>query len=259
MRLVSLNTWGATEGQVFFDFIKEQAKGTEIFCFQEIFSAQPPAPQASSGARMYLFEELTKILPEFKGIFCKRSRGYDFNGKVDFPVLHGLAVFIKNSISVIAHRPASIGSLNPNPDPIEGNTIAQGLDLAVGDKQFCVINYHGPALTGDKLDTPQRLGNSEELKVTWQGLPAKAKILCGDFNLMPQAQSIKILEDAGLKNLIKEFNIANTRNEISWKRFDNKQCFADFTFVSPEVKVLNFEVPYNLVSDHLPMILTFDL
>ena len=45
-----------------FDFIKQQAKDTEIFCFQEIFSSLPPAPEASAGARMYLFSELEKIL-----------------------------------------------------------------------------------------------------------------------------------------------------------------------------------------------------
>ena len=85
-----------------------------------------------------------------------------------------------------------------------------------------------------------------------------AKILCGDFNLMPETESIKMLGEA-MRDLIKDYKITNTRNEISWKTYNNKQYFADFTFVSKDINVLNFEVPYNEVSDHLPMILEFEL
>jgi DNA segregation ATPase FtsK/SpoIIIE-like protein len=84
MRLISLNTWGATQGQIFFDYIKEQAKATDIFCFQEIFSAQGSAPKLSSGARCFLFQELVALLPGFKGYFAPRSQGYDFSAS-DMP------------------------------------------------------------------------------------------------------------------------------------------------------------------------------
>lgn len=258
MKLVSLNTWGATQGQLFFDFIKQQAKNTDIFCFQEVFSAENSAPSISSGARMRLFEELEKMLPDFKGVFLERSCGYDFEGPINFDVKHGLAAYVRRGLGAVAETWAQIGLPNAASDPIEGPVKVQILNLAAGEKQFSVVNYHGPALPGEKLDTPERIRNSEELKVIWQALPFKAKILCGDFNLMPETKSIKILEDCG-KNLIKEFKITNTRNEISWKKYHNKQSFADYTFVSAEVKVKSFEAPYNLVSDHLPMILDFGL
>jgi endonuclease/exonuclease/phosphatase family metal-dependent hydrolase len=75
---------------------------------------------------------------------------------------------------------------------------------------------------------------------------------------MPETESIKMLDNLGT-NLIKEFKINNTRNEISWKKYHNRQSFADYIFVSPDIRVNKFEVPYNLVSDHLPLVLEFGL
>src|SRR5438067_1902146 len=151
MKLLSLNTWGATQGQLFFDYIKEEAKTVDVFCFQEIFFAQEPAPKISSGASMYLFQELTGLLPEFYGIFAKRSSGYDFSGPVDFWLKYGMAVFIRNNIKVINSRVENWGpSMGTKTDPGEGNTIAQVLNLALREKFFTVINYHGPAQPGEK-------------------------------------------------------------------------------------------------------------
>jgi exonuclease III len=202
---------------------------------------------------------LAEILPEFQSFFSERSSGYNFKGKVNFSVDCGLAVFIKKNLKVVDSRVADFGpSLGIKEDPVEGNTKAQELDLAFEGKTFSIINYHGPALPGNKLDTPERIANSQSLKAIWDNFPAKPKILCGDFNLLPQTQSIKILEGCG-KNLIKEFKITNTRNEISWQKYQNNQSFADFVFVSPAINIKNFVVPYNLVSDHLPLILEFTI
>ena len=209
---------------------------------------------------LILFEELEEMLPEFQGIFCERSSGYDFSGRADFPVRHGLASFIRNNIRIKNSQTLPIGpaSLEIQTDPVEGVPKAQVFNLAIGKKELSVVNYHGPALPGNKLDTPERIGNSQALKAIWEDLSAPAKILGGDFNLMPDTESIKILEGCG-KNLIREFKIENTRNEISWKKYHNKQSFADFAFVSSAVKLKNFEVPYNLASDHLPMVIDFSL
>ena len=259
MKLISLNTLGATQGDTFFAYIKENAKDTDIFCFQEIFSAPQGVPEISSGACTRLFQELSGMLQEFEGIFAARSSGYDFNGPVDFPLEHGVAVFIRKHIQVINSRIEEMGTpAGTGKNPVEGKTIAQVFNLAGAGKPFCVVNYHGPALPGDKLDSPERIANSRALGAIWENLGAKAKILCGDFNLMPEIESVKILDHLG-RDLIKEFKITNTRNEISWDKYHNKQYFADYTFTSPEVNVKSFEVPYSLVSDHLPMVLEFEI
>jgi endonuclease/exonuclease/phosphatase family metal-dependent hydrolase len=260
MKLISLNAWGATQGKTFFDFVEEQAKDTDIFCLQEIFSSTSEAPRISGGGYMHLFQELEKILGDFEGMFSEKSSGFDFQGPVNFPIKHGNAVFIRKNIKRISYEDINLRpSASVDADPVEGDIKIQVINLEANGKNFSVINYHGPAVPGNKLDNEERINISKKLKDIWKNLPNSAKILCGDFNLMPETKSIKLLENAGSKNLIKEFKIINTRNEVSWKIYPNKQHFADYTFVSSGVYVKNFEVPYNLVSDHLPMILEFNI
>jgi exonuclease III len=258
MKLVSFNIWGGKIYEPLMDYIISLSGDTDIFCFQEVFSALPGTPEVSSGARMFLFQELSAVLPEFVGFFEARSINYDYKGAVDKPVCFGSAIFVRKSLWVSQYSGRIIEQSNNLIDPIEGWIKAQVLTIEDKDRRLAVINFHGVALPGDKLDTPQRLGHAKQLQLIWDSLPGLPKILCGDFNLFPETESIKILEGLG-KNLIKEFKIQSTRNEVSWKIHNNVQHFADYAFVSSEVKVKSFEVPYNEVSDHLPMILEFEV
>ena len=66
-----------------------------------------------------------------------------------------------------------------------------------------------------------------------------------------------MIEKIGMRNLIKDFSIATTRNALSYGNYpeSERQYFADYVFVSSGVRVLNFSVPEIEISDHLPMIL----
>ena len=253
MKLVSFNVWGGTIYEPLVDYIGKLSADTDIFCFQEVFSSLPGAPIISSGARMFLFEELSVLLKDFSGFFDLRSEGFDFNGKINAPVSHGLATFIRKGLNVTSINSKIIDEVGEYADRL---VKAQILTLNSEGKTLTIINFHGIALPGEKLDTPERISQSEKLSVVWRSLGNGEKILCGDFNLMPETKSIKILEACG-RNLIKDFNIKNTRNKVSWKRFNSKQKFADYCFVSSGVEVQGFEVPYTEVSDHLAMILEF--
>jgi endonuclease/exonuclease/phosphatase family metal-dependent hydrolase len=255
MKLVSFNTWGGTIYESLMDYIGKLSEDTDIFCFQEIFSALPGAPVVSSGARMFLFEELSALLKDFTGFFDLSSEGCDFNGPLAAPVSYGLAVFIRHGLEVKSRNIKLIATTNQQIDRL---VKAQIFTLVCAGMFLDVINFHGIAKPGDKLDTEERINQSKKLAEAWRSLGSMSKILCGDFNLMPQTQSVKILQDCG-RNLIREFNIQNTRNKISWTRFNNKQNFADYCFVSSGVKVKNFQVPYTEASDHLAMVLEFDL
>jgi endonuclease/exonuclease/phosphatase family metal-dependent hydrolase len=259
MKLISLNLWGGMVNGPLVEFLKLQGQTADIFCFQEVFSALPGAPEESSGARMFLFNELENLLPEFAGFFDGRSLGYNFKATVSFPVSHGLAVFVRKNLPVISYRSEILEQTQSITDPLEGWTKCQVLTVAAQNGDFSVINFHGVGRPGNKLDTPQRLEHMQRLALIWESLGDYPKILCGDFNLYPETQSIKIIEGLG-ENLIRKYNIKNTRNEISWKKYPNEpQHFADYAFVSAEVNVKNFQVPYNEVSDHLPIILEFEI
>ncbi len=82
------------------------------------------------------------------------------------------------------------------------------------------------------------------------------KILCGDFNLNIDTESLAMLEKQGnLRNLIKDHKVSTTRSALYPKK--SIMPFADYMFVSPEIGVRSFEVPDEPASDHLPMILEF--
>ena len=123
-----------------------------------------------------------------------------------------------------------------------------------------VVNVHGKSIPGHKVDTPARIKQSKtiiEFLKDKNGL----KIIGGDFNLMPDTKSVGMFEKAGYRNLIRDFNIQETRNRLSWEQFPDKerQHFADYVFVSKDAMVNKFEVPYNEISDHLPQILDFEI
>jgi endonuclease/exonuclease/phosphatase family metal-dependent hydrolase len=241
-----------------FDYLSEQAKTTDIFCFQEVFrSSFKQSPEGFSG-KANLFSELSGILSDHTGYFVKTSQNHDTIKIVDHPVDGGQAIFIKKILNLTAQDAVKIyKGMGRQVDPSSENlpTALQRVELNINGKVLQIYNYHGITYPGEKLDTPQRLEHSRKIiKVVKEA--KGAKILCGDFNLMPETESVKML-GAEMKDLIKDYKITNTRNEISWKTYNNKQYFADFTFVSRDVSVLNFEVPYNEVSDHLPMILEF--
>lgn len=115
---------------------------------------------------------------------------------------------------------------------------------------------HGVPRPGHKLDTDGRLRQTEQI-ITWlKSYEGLLTVVCGDFNLLPRAESIKRFAAAGYRNLIVDYAIPTTRNRLIWEQYpDNKQLFADYTFTSSDVKVTGFTVPSIEVSDHLPMII----
>ncbi|MDE2311645.1 MAG: endonuclease/exonuclease/phosphatase family protein [Patescibacteria group bacterium] len=259
MKLLSLNVWGGRQGKLLTDYLVKQAEGIDIFCFQEVFSSSSGLGDYR-GARVNLFAELAELLPDYQAIFSRTYGGWVDMHPVDFEVAEGQALFIKKSLPVKTSGQVYIHGSDTTQIIEDFSNEPKDLQYAVLEvsrEDLLIANVHGKWHPGDKLDTPERLEQSRIIKA-FVDRHRGPKIICGDFNLVPETESIRMLEDK-MVNLVKTYHISNTRNEISWQTYGNKQHFADFTFVSPEVKVKNFEVPYNLVSDHLPMILKFDL
>ena len=237
MRAIFLNSWYAKAGRSFYDFIVENSKDTDIFGLSEI--------------NPKLFSGLRRILPEFnsfyqKGIFDKNMRS-----------IYGQAIFVRNGIRFDVLN--KIDSPRDNYDePAFGFALC--LELGIKSKKLNFVNVHGKSRPGDKLDTPARIKQSENI-IDFLRDKDGSVIVGGDFNLLPDTQSIRMFEESGYRNLIKDFDIEETRNRLSWEQFPNKekQHFADFCFVSKGIKVKNFEVPKIEISDHLPLILDFEI
>ncbi len=118
------------------------------------------------------------------------------------------------------------------------------------NKRLKVINIHG-IWNGTRLGDNRTINQSKSLidEVKKDNIPV---IIVGDFNLLPESESIKMI-DVHLKNLSTKYNIKTTRGS------DRESSVVDYIFVSDKIKVNDFKVLDTNISDHLPLILDFDI
>lgn len=79
--------------------------------------------------------------------------------------------------------------------------------------------------------------------------------ICGDLNLFPDTESVKILNRKFI-NLVDKHNVISTRpktNELS----SAKRNVVDYIFISSGIKDKKFKVIYSDVSDHFPLLMDF--
>lgn len=262
MKLISLNTWGGKIFEPLIDFIKQQLPSTDIFCFQEIYNTSSDIKQYKNLIRANLLNEIKKILPDYQVFFFKVMEGFDDEANtVNFDLPHGPAIFVKNSTAINAHQDYFIFKADSNKPPKKDfsnlSTPLQYMSFNLNGKEISIFNFHGTPSPANKLDSESRLQQAKKVREIMDS-KSGSKIIVGDFNLLPQTNSLKIIGE-GMRNFIEEFNIVRTRSSLS-PFFGKKefQKFADYTFVTPDIKVLNFKVAEVEISDHLPMILQFE-
>jgi len=237
MRIIFLNSWFGKVGKPFFDFLKSESTETDIFCFMEV------SPE--------LFAEISNRLKDYTGFIEKGAFLKEFG------VIDCQAIFVRKKLKIL-----SSGKINLYINTPVTTGYASYVTIGNSERVINLLNVHGKVLPGCKTDTPARIKQSNTIIEFMKGKRG-LKIIGGDFNLNPDTKSVGMFEEAGYRDLIKDFEIKNTRNEISWKQFQSKpgfvkQYFADYVFVSKDVKVTKFEVPYMEISDHLPQILEFE-
>jgi endonuclease/exonuclease/phosphatase family metal-dependent hydrolase len=242
MKLVCLNVWGGKIYEPLMDFIK--SSDADIFCFQEILKGAPHPGEY----RTNIFSLISEALPEFTGFFAARQKRFVVPETVDFDVDFGQAIFVRKILKV---EGSGTEIVRPGKDVIKDAridlpTIVQHVTL----KYMTVFNFHGIA-PWPKDDTPERLEQSKNLRKIMDSFHGR-KLLCGDFNLNPNTESMAIVEK-NMRNLIKEFGIKSTRPASM-----SKKGTSDYIIVSKDVKTRKFSVPEILVSDHLPLILEFE-
>jgi hypothetical protein len=230
MKIIFLNAWQGQIPQIK-DFILDHIPTTDIFCFQEAgyFNTDIFCQQYLS-SQYQLFTNQKQLTQ--KDIMVQ-------------------ATFVKKNFSVL--KTATIGE--------DIDNIGLGLFTQLKDSKgniFNIGNIHGYPWPGDKQDNSDRINQSNLIVNFFKDLSGP-KIIGGDFNLDFDIKSTQIFEENGYRSLIKDFKIDNTRNRLSWEQYENKQHFADHLFITKDIKVKNFTVPYNEISDHLPLILEIEI
>lgn len=251
MKLISLNTWGGRVGADKLNAFFKAHQDTDIFCLQEIWnggeqmSNRTGAGQSFRNSDTQLLKKIALALP-----------GYQYFFRPQFMDFYGLTFFVKKSLAVIAEGEQFVykerGFINPN-ELADHSRNLQYIKINTEFGERVIIHVHALWHPGGKSDNPERLEQSQNI-INFLKTLKSPFVLCGDFNLSPETESVKILENFGLKNLITENNIKSTRTSFYTK--PNK--FADYTFVSSGIKVNDFKILPEEVSDHCAMYLRFE-
>lgn len=249
MKIISLNVWGGRIYDKLESFIKTQAPSTDVFCFQEFFDGlNDPRPEQLDARKKYsqrtedfiydLNDRVKSILPGFNGSVTQPYSNFG----------ERLAMYVKTKTT----SPGPVYEtliLKPSTQTWGGVAMKVGVRVQyLHSKSSWIIHTHGFWTQGNKNDTPERLQQSKNLLKLLGTLPGE-KVLLGDFNLNPETKSIAILTEK-MRNLIKEYDIKTTRSPLS---APSKGTFADYAFLSQGVKLNNFQVLNDEVSDHLPL------
>ncbi len=179
----------------------------------------------------------------------------DFNGFVEqgneiiskYPIL--------NATNEFFHKNYSLELEWANFHTEDHPRCVQIAELDVNGKRMQILNLHG-LYSRDKQDSERTIK-----QCTYVLDAAKRKdiptIIVGDFNLFPDTKSIGILNKE-FRNLIEEYKIVSTRPSFD-DGTDKGDNVVDFIFVHDQIKVNNFEVFETNISDHLPLILDFEI
>lgn len=254
LRLISLNVEAGKYFDDLISYISKKASSTDIFCLQEVFNTKTSNKIVSKYYRANLFSELKKILPEHTGYFTTLQDGFGFDGVCDFPIEWGDCIFVKNDLKLKAKGEIFIYRYR-NSRKDHNSTLPRALQyiiLDINGQNYVISHFHGLWNGLGKGDSADRIKQSKKV-IDFLKKQDGSKVLCGDLNLLPESQSLAILEKS-LVNLIKKYNIESTRSS-----FYKKKCkHASYTLVSDDIIVKEFDVPNINVSDHLPMELEFE-
>ena len=246
---MSLNLWGGRLPNPLKKFLEQYKNDIDIFCFQEVYhNAQGKLIEEwwnDGEIDAQLFENIEKVLINHKGFF--------YSHFIDF---WGLAVFIKKQIDILKEGDFFVHEAPSMEVAKKGGTSknVEYVSFKYKGKKINIINFHGLWTGMGKTDSDSRIKQSKNIVEFLKTLSGEI-IFCGDFNLKPDTESLKILEEFGFRNLIKENKITSTRTSL----YTKNERFADYVLVTDGIRVNEFKVLPDEVSDHNPIYLDFDL
>ncbi len=254
MKLISLNIWGGKIHGSLIEFFKEYSDSVDIFCLQDILFGEKAEFSPKRGGRVNIFNEIKEILHDFKpSIFRTPGESHFHDEILDPNVGCGQVIFIRKNLEI-----KESGGFRSEDDIYkQDGTIASGkyhwIKTEIKGRETLIMNIHGLwQKDSDKKDTPERLRQCELIQ-NFLDSHIGQKIVCGDLNIDLNTRSMEILGQ-NLVNLVKEYKISSTRSSL----YPKSGKFADYVFVSEGIKIKDFKVLQDKVSDHLPLLLEFE-
>ena len=226
----------------------------DIFCLQEIWSSHNAKYEGKNAGGQEIKAEDVMVhgMQEISGLLSGHAKYFRPHHEDNY----GLMSLVKNDIDVLEEGEVFVykerGFVSEEDIGNHARNILY-IIYALNGRKVTVINLHGLWNGKGKDDSEDRIKQSENILAFTKKIEGEY-IICGDFNLLPDTKSINMFENAGLRNLIREHKILSTRTSFYAKSVRH----ADYIFVSPGVKVKDFKVLSDEVSDHSPLYLEFE-
>ncbi len=266
LKLVCLNGWGGKLHEPLRDYLVDETP--DVLCLQEVVHS--PASDLDwltyrdgdhiLPQRANFFRDICDALPDHVAIFCPAAQGVLWEGDVSVPSQWGLATFVRNSFPIIAqaqgfvHGVYGVDGYGAHPR----SRAAHGVRIWDYDarRPVSIAHMHGLRDLAGKHDTPARADQARRFADLTRQVaePGDALVLCGDFNVEAESETLDILKTVASRELVTEGGFQGTRTA----RYKKPGKFADYMLVNDAVVVSRFDVVRSPeVSDHCPLVLEF--
>ncbi|MEP5762864.1 MAG: endonuclease/exonuclease/phosphatase family protein [Litoreibacter sp.] len=265
MEIMCLNGWGGKLHEDLLPYV--QAAAPDILCLQEVVHTPTSENDWLTyrdcdhvlSQRANFFRDVSTALPDHVATFCPAARGVLWDQDQSIPSQWGLATFVHKSVPIVGqiqgfvHKAYSPNGYGDHPR----SRSAHGVRVCdySSDRFLSVTHMHGLRDLNGKMDTPERTEQAKRLLDLSQNVsaPEDIAVICGDFNVEPNSETLRILAAAGFSELVTGRNFTGTRNS----RYKKPGRFADYLLINDVDAVKGFDVVYDpVVSDHCPLVLT---
>ncbi len=263
MKIISLNAWGGQVWPALGSWIG--GSGADVLCLQEVIRPSEPSPpwlayrdaHRSLNQRSDLFGDISAILPDHRGDFFPAAVGplSDTGGKA-YQSQHGLGQWVVPHLDSVTRQDGFVhGAFSMDgwgDDPVPRGFQAVRVTQQGRARPLTVAHFHGLRDSGGKGDTPLRAQQAKRAVTLLSQIasPTDDIVLAGDFNVLPDSETLAIFTGWGLRDLVGR---QDTRTGLYPKGIRH----ANYMMVTASVNVKSFDVPADpVVSDHRPMILT---
>ncbi|SUZ32165.1 hypothetical protein ROE7235_01919 [Roseibaca ekhonensis] len=264
MEIMCLNGWGGKLHKYLLPYV--QAASPEILCLQEVVHSPTSDKDWLTyrdgdhilQQRANFFRDVSRALPDHVAIFCPAAQGVLWDEDQSIPSQWGLATFVHKSVPIIGqvqdfvHKTFSPVGYGEHPR----SRSAHGVRVYDynSNRSISVTHMHGLRDLDGKMDTPERADQAQRL-LDLSGrvsTPEDVRVICGDFNVEPESETLQILANAGFCELVTGHGFTSTRNS----QYKKPGRFADYMMISDADVVQKFDLVYDPeVSDHCPLVL----
>jgi endonuclease/exonuclease/phosphatase family metal-dependent hydrolase len=264
MRIICLNGWGGKLHESLLPWLA--AAKPDILCLQEVVHTPRTTTEwltYRDGShilpqRANLHREIATLMPGHAATFCPAAQGVLWDDDGPVPSQWGIATYVRSTLPIIGqaqgfvHKSFSPDGYGDHPRSRSAHAV-RVWDSAQG-RAVTVAHMHGLRDPAGKADTPARRDQALRFAALLSSVaePGDLSVVCGDFNVEPDSETLTILSGLGLTELVTSRGFAGTRTS----HYTKPGRHADYMLVGGPVTVARFDVMTTPeVSDHCPLLL----